>query len=403
MQKNPLGIIFGILTLVAGVVAAPVLLIIILFLPEYLQATVPVLYVSAIVVLTTLFMARGRKKWFRYVLMAFGAVAVVCGVIIGMGLYDDSIPTVDDRSLMLSEYQPFSGAKTAVLPEESALRFTQEQADSFVIDGATALYPVYAAFVQAVYPEGSYPRSNYDVEMRANVSTVRCSGTTDAYQDLISGEVDVIFVAEPSEKQLQAAADAGMQLHLTPIGREAFVFFVNSRNPVTNLTFQQVAAIYAGEITNWSEVGGRNEEIRPFQRDEGSGSQTALQKVMRMAGKQALPPEKEEIIGAMDTIIRVTSYKNYRNAIGFTFRFYANEMVANDQIRLLSLNGVEPTKETIRDGSYPISSCFYAVTASPVGQPAPEETNPDLGAFLTWCQGEQGQWLVEQVGYVSVE
>jgi len=105
----------------------------------------------------------------------------------------------------------------------------------------------------------------------------------------------------------------------------------------------------------------------------------------------------------MDTIIRVTSYKNYANAIGYTFRFYANEMVGNDQIRLLSLNGVAPTKETIRDGSYPIASCFYAVTASPIGEPAPQETNADLGAFLSWCQGPQGQWLVEQVGYVAVK
>lgn len=78
-------------------------------------------------------------------------------------------------------------------------------------------------------------------------------------------------------------------------------------------------------------------------------------------------------------------------------------MVANDQIRLLALNGVAPTKDAIRDDSYPIASYFYAVTASPIGQPAPQETNADLGAFLDWCQGEQGQWLVEQVGYVAVE
>ena len=102
-------------------------------------------------------------------------------------------------------------------------------------------------------------------------------------------------------------------------------------------------------------------------------------------------------------IERVATYRNFDEALGFTFRFYSNEMVGNDQIRLLALNGVAPTKETIRDGSYPISDCFYAVTCSPIGEPAPEETNPALGAFLDWCQGPQGQWLVEAVGYVALE
>lgn len=361
------------------------------------QRVIPVL--AGMVWLLLILLAAGarKKRWFRYVLALCGAVALGCGVYAGLGMYEDSIATVDDRSLMLSEYQPFAGEKTTQLPEEATLRFTREQADSFVIDGATALYPVYAAFVQAVYPEREYPWYDHTV-------TVRCSGTNTAYDDLISGGVDVIFVAQPSEKQLQAAAEAGMRLHLTPIGREAFVFFVNSENPVTNLTFDQVAAIYAGEITNWKAVGGRNASIRAYQRPEGSGSQTGLQLVMRTAGKPIMEPRMEDVAGSMGGIIsRVATYRNHQNAIGYTYRFYANEMVANDQIRLLSLNGVAPTRETIRDGSYPIASHFYAVTCAPVGSPAPEETNPALGAFLDWCQGAQGQWLVEAVGYVPAQ
>ena len=116
-----------------------------------------------------------------------------------------------------------------------------------------------------------------------------------------------------------------------------------------------------------------------------------------------MAPDKEEVIDGMGGIInRVAAYRNYDGALGFTFRFYSNEMVGNDQIRLLALNGVAPTKETIRDGSYPISSYFYAVTAAPIGQPAPEETNPTLKAFLDFCRSEQGQWIVEEAGYVGL-
>ena len=77
-------------------------------------------------------------------------------------------------------------------------------------------------------------------------------------------------------------------------------------------------------------------------------------------------------------------------------------MVENEQIRLLALNGVAPTKDTIREGSYPISSNFYAVTASPIGEPAPEENDADLRAFIDWILSEQGQGIIELTGYVGV-
>ncbi len=96
------------------------------------------------------------------------------------------------------------------------------------------------------------------------------------------------------------------------------------------------------------------------------------------------------------------AYRNYLGAIGFSFRFYASEMAANRQIKLLALEGVAPTKESIRDGSYPIASSFYAVTASPIGEPAPEETDGDLAAFLAWIRSPEGQELVEKTGYVGV-
>ena len=138
-----------------------------------------------------------------------------------------------------------------------------------------------------------------------------------------------------------------MEYHLTPIGREAFVFFVNSRNPVTELTVDEIQGIYTGEITNWREVGGEDQSIRPFQRAEDSGSQSALERLMD--GLPLVEPELEDRVGTMGGIIQeVASYRNYHNAIGFSFRFYATEMVESGDIRLLALDGVEPTRETIR-------------------------------------------------------
>ena len=334
-----------------------------------------------------------RKRWFKWVALGWCALAAGFGISLGVSYHRLSVPTLDDRSLRISYYVPFQEDTRAVtLDEKSALTLSVEDASSLRIDGATALYPVYASFVQNAFtPSDTYVGRTLD-----------CNGTTYAYHALISGETDVIFCAQPSEKQLAAAHEAGLTLHLTPIGREAFVFFVNVKNPVTGLTVEQVQRIYTGEITNWHEVGGQRQKIRAYQRDEGSGSQTALQRLM--AGLPLMEPEKEERIGGMGGIIEaVATYRNYDGALGFTYRFYSNEMVGNDQIRLLALDGVFPTKDTIRDGSYPLSSHFYAITASPIGEPAPEENAPVLRAFLDWCQGEQGQRIVEAVGYVSVQ
>lgn len=212
----------------------------------------------------------------------------------------------------------------------------------------------------------------------------------------------MIFAAAPSEAQLEMARKAGLEFSLTPIGREAFVFFVNRKNPVDSLTVEEIQGIYSGEIGNWRDVGGRWQRIRPFQRAENSGSQTALQNLM--AGLPLMEPEEEDRIAGMGGIIRsVASYRNHSNAIGFSFRYYATEMVQNGDIRLLALNGVEPTKETIRDGSYPIASAFFAVTAAPIGNEPFEECNSTARAFLDWILSEQGQGIIEETGYVSLQ
>lgn len=335
-------------------------------------------------------------RWKKSICSAFLCLLACCAVYVGHGAYKESLPTLDDRDSLLYQYEPHtSGSKAIVLEEGSTLRLDQDT--TIRLDGATALYPVYASFVRNVWPAGADTR-RYGAE---GYGTVACTGTIDAYIRLTKGETDMIFAAAPSEAQIEAARNVGIEFHLTPIGREAFVFFVNSKNPVDGLTVEQIQSIYTGEITNWKEVGGKNQSIRPFQRAENSGSQSALLRLME--GLPLMEPETEDRIAGMGGIINeVASYRNYQNAMGFSFRYYSTEMVQNGHIKLLALNGVEPTRETIRDGSYPISSYFYAVTASPIGEPAPEETNTELAAFLEWILSPQGQTLIDEVGYVSL-
>lgn len=238
---------------------------------------------------------------------------------------------------------------------------------------------------KATYPEGVYE------PYRGPVATTT---TPSAYSRLIAGNVDMIFAAAPSIGQKRASEEAGVELKMTPIGREAFVFFVNSRNPVDGLSSDEIRGIYSGDVKNWRELGGKNDEIRAFQRPEESGSQTTFINFMGDAPIQQ--PEIEDVASGMGGIIsEVASYRNYKNAIGYTFRFYSTEMVRNEKIKLLSIDGVAPSIEAIRSDEYPLSSEFYVITAG--------TANPNVQPFIDWILSSEGQELVERTGFVSVK
>ncbi|TQR18863.1 substrate-binding domain-containing protein [Psychrobacillus soli] len=315
--------------------------------------------------------------------IVFGSLAGVAIIVSSISpiqhVYTNWIASVD-AEVNVYDYMPFSDTrKVATLDYDSTLKLT---GDLPKMDGATALYPLYSAFVQATYPEKEY--SPFDSEVMVN-------STPNAYSNLIQGKVDMIFAAAPSESQLKMAEQNGKELKMTPIGREAFVFFVHQKNSVTGLSMEQIKGIYAGKITNWEEVSGAKDNIRAFQRPADSGSQSALEHLMGDLPIMEAPTE--DIASGMGGIIQeVSKYKNYKNAIGFTFRFYSTEMVQNKEIKLLEIDGVAPTKETIRSGAYPIASEFYIVTAG--------TDNPNVEKFIEWILFYQGQELIEKTGYV---
>lgn len=342
-------------------------------------------YISLLFLITITVFKKFRPKTRKTLWIIFSSgILLSCSVYEGINYYDNSIPKLSDNEINPELYEPFSeGTKAVSLNTLSTLKF---ESDLPRLDGATALYPLYSAFAQAVYPKNEYP---------VHSGIIRCSKTIDAYKSLAEGTTDIIFVMKPSEDQLKRAKDNNITFKLSPIGKEAFVFFVNINNPVDNLSIEQIQKIYSGEITNWKEVGGRNEEIKAFQRNENSGSQTAFQYFMK--DKKIMHPPQEDIIAGMGAIIdRTADYKNYKNAIGFTFRFFANEMVNNKEIKLLRINDTEPNIANIRNNTYPLSGEFYAVTLN-------DTQNPHVSTFIDWILSEQGQYLVEKTGYVRVK
>ncbi|MBR3694066.1 MAG: substrate-binding domain-containing protein, partial [Erysipelotrichales bacterium] len=181
----------------------------------------------------------------------------------------------------------------------------------------------------------------------------------------------------------------------TPIGNEAFVFFVHKDNPITSLTSQQIKDIYSGKITNWKEVGGRNEEIAAFQRNEGSGSQSMLQRFM---GDTPIMEAPTELVNTMMSgiIEQVSNYRSKSNSIGFSFRYYVEGIIQNPDIKMIAIDGIQPTAENIKNGKYPIVTPIYAVTYE-------ENTNENVDLLLEWILSEEGQYILEETGYVGIQ
>ena len=274
------------------------------------------------------------------------------------------------KSIELGAYLPFA-EPSLVVKIDGAETLNGELP---VIDGAAALYPVVSATVHALYPEDSVIFDGTDF---APESALHYSNTRGADRGIVDGTVDIALCVAPSAEQLAYAEEKGITLVFTPIGREAFVFLVNGRNAVDGLTTEQVRGIFSGRYTNWSQVGGENRPIAVLHRNAGSGSQSALLNFM-----DDLPVKRD-----YDTFLG--------RAIGFSFRFYVEGIVEDGNVKMLALDGVYPSTENIRNGTYPIINELYAVTRG-------GETNPNVQTVLDWLLSEDGQRMIEKTGYVGV-
>lgn len=251
------------------------------------------------------------------------------------------------------------------------------------VDGSISTLPLAEAF------KAEFTKTDInDIE-------VTHSKTHNAYVNLVKGDTDLILVTYPSEDEQRLAEDYGIELEINPIVKEAFVFFTNKNNPVENLTLAQIQNIYSGKIKNWKDVGGTDSEILAFQRPENTGSQTGMLKLV-MKGIKMMAPKTETVSqSAFDIIDVISDYNNKENAICYSYYYYATTMYTNDAMRLLSVNGIEPTYENIQTGLYDIQTAYYAVIRKD------ETENSNTRKLLNAMMSERGQKVAKEAGYVQ--
>lgn len=286
----------------------------------------------------------------------------------------------------ITVYAPFIGERTARLDEPATLMFTEKLP---IMDGALALYPVYAAIAQAVYDETAYGAG----ESTPFTNTLR------AFDSLIAGDRDIIFSSHASEKQIKTAKEAGVELVHTPIGKEAFVFLVGEKNPTDNLSSQQIYNIYSGKTAKWRTLGWKEGgDIIAFQRPEGSGSQTGIQTIMQNVNLPLIVPQPlpdKSLVGTNSLMKQISvEWKGVQPALGYSYKFFATQMHPNSEAKLLNIDGIEPSAENIASGVYPFTVEFYAITNG--------EPTGNTKLLIDWILSAQGQTLIEKTGYAAI-
>ena len=253
------------------------------------------------------------------------------------------------------------------------------------IDASLATQPLTDAFVK-----------NFTGKTTKDLG-IEYSNTHPGYVKLINKETDLIVVTEPSKDELALAKEKNVELEVTKVVNEGFVFFVNKDNPVNSIKFDDLVKIYTGEITNWKDLGGNDADIVAYQRPENSGSQTGLYNLVMKGKDVKVPTVKESVELTMAGIVDyVASYDNGINSIGFGFYYYINTMYYNENLKYIAVNGTKPTYETIQNGKYPILSAYYIVTRK-------GETNERVAELKKAMLSQRGQKVASEAGYVPAK
>ena len=342
-------------------------------------------YIGLIVVpslLLPLIWLKKRKKFLIIWCICAAVYGTALGTNFGIIKYNKSITVNTSPNIVIPAYLPFEEDSKIVKTDSKTLKLTENLPR---IDGAGALFPVYSAFVNAVYPNTT----------KLHDGIFEYNNTPDGYRLLAEKETDIFIGVYPSDEQRAYAEENQTTFEYTPIGTEAFVFFVHKDNPITNLTTEQIKDIYSGKITNWRDVGGKNEKIAAFQRNEGSGSQSMLKRFMGDTPITDAPTEMVNDLMA-GIIEQVADYKSKTNSIGFSFRYYVEGIIKNPDIKMISIDGAAPTSENIRNGSYPVLTPIYAVTYK-------ENQNGNVDKLLEWILSDEGQYIINETGYVGIK
>ena len=234
-------------------------------------------------------------------------------------------------------------------------------------DGSTSMEKVIGALKE------TFEGANSGVEVTYNPT-----GSSAGITAVAEGRCDIGL----SSRALKDSETA-QGLQATVLAYDGIAVIVNPENPVSDLTVDQIAAIFTGEIANWSEIGGPDGEIVLIGREAGSGTRSGFEEIV---GVEDACLYRQELSSTGDVI---TAVAQNPNAIG-----YASLASVKDSVRALCVGGVAPSDETVKNESYPIQRPFVLVTKEGA---ALSET---AQAFFTFITSAEARDVITAAGVV---
>ena len=278
-----------------------------------------------------------------------------------------------------------------IYPSSDAVKFGFDK-EMPVIDGSTSTYP----FTQQVYSKLFLNGWKHPDMPKAH------SKSHASYEKLINGEIDMMFASVyPASDILALAEEKGVELELIPIAYDAMIFFTNKDNPIEGLTKEQISEIYVNNAyENWKELGGSDSLLYPYCRNNDSGSHAQMERHFLNGNEIHLEVQRETSRTMSDILTDVIASKTEKPVgygLGYSIYYYYHnvDMVLGTKphLKLLAIDGVEPTDETIADGTYPLSNNTYVVLRKDTPQDAPARKMAEF--MLT----ENGQDCVDGAGF----
>ena len=275
----------------------------------------------------------------------------------------------------------FAGCQSEVVPSSSATGATggssaasdastaaSDLSGKLTLNGSTSMTSVCDALGEAFmekYPNVTYEKANTGSGSAVTAVNDGNAMIGDLSRDLKDDEnpdnFDIYFIA------LDGIAVA-----------------VNNENPVSDLTQDQIAKIFTGEITNWSEVGGDDAAITVIGRESSSGTRDGFESIFNVADKCKYAAELGE---TGQVVQRVSSDKN---AIGYV------SLASAEGVKALKVDGVEATEENVSNGTYKVQRNFTQITKK-------GSTDPIIKAWFDFLRSDEGQQIIKDQKLVTVE
>ena len=208
------------------------------------------------------------------------------------------------------------------------------------------------------------------------------TGSSAGVEAVTNGTADIGDVSRALTDEEKAA---GLVENVVAI--DGIAVITDTANTATNLTTQQLKDIYTGKITNWSEVGGADQNIVVIGRESGSGTRDAFEEILDIADQCDLAQTLNET-GAVAAAVQSTP-----GAIG-----YISLDALNDKVKALQLDGVAPSEETVKDGSYTLQRPFVMATKGEIS-----EQSAQVQAVFEFINSDAGQEVISSVGLVSAK